>query len=233
MKGRWRESLSMLADVVTVASGVALLAGSLGLAVGSLSRTWTLVILVGLAAVFGVLVWARWDKWWKAIRPRYVSAVVWLAKWVREDVLDRLRGEGATWEELREAVGYLSEVAAEVLRIVLRGHEPRSDGWVVIKPVHKPLRDRKRPETKPYIDDVINACDELKRAGFLSEVEELEGDAWVRVLLSDTVRDGLVLKLDEEVGRHLVNYIRFSPDPDEEPRVWGIEAGPAHSSEEG
>ena len=125
------------------------------------------------------------------------------------------------------AVYGLTEAPARLLGRVLKAYDPRGDGWVRIKPTDKPLRDRMRPETKTYIGDVIKACDELQRARFVSQVEELEGDAWVRVLLSDAVRDAPVLKLEEAVSRHLVKYIVY-------PRysMVGIEAEPADSGEE-
>ena len=183
--------------------------------------------LVPLVALLGA-VWKWRLKWKQWVREKYVSAVVWLARPpVREDVVDRLRSEGAPQEELMSAVYGLSEAPARILGMVLEAYDPRGDGWIRIKPTAKPLRDRKRPETKTYIGLVIKACDELQRARFVSQVEELEGDAWVRVLLSDAVRDAPVLKLEEAVSRHLVKYIVYPTYS-----MAGIEAEPAHSAEE-
>jgi len=231
VKGRWRELLSTLADVCTVVPILVLLAAWVGYAVGGLSGPrLALVVVVALAALAAVGWWRR-RTWWRVVRPKYVSAVVWLARCVGRDVVERLRGEGATREELLAGVTDLTQMAAEVLRRVLAGYEPRGDGWVVIRPVDKRLRDREKRLTKGYVNDLVLACDELQRGGFVSRVEVLEGDAWVRVLLSGAVRNGLVLKVEERVTEHLAGYGIYPGSVGF--RVWGIVAEPAVPAEEG
>ena len=176
-----------------------------------------------------VLAWRRRHELARAVRRRYVSAVVGLSRPVREEVVERLRGEDATRGELMNNVLGLTGLGKEMLEMLLGACAPRGEGWVVVRAVDRRLRERDSAAVTPYFDDVIHACDELQLDGFLSQVDEGKGDVWARVRFSRTVRDRFVLKLSRRVYRslHGDGMVRVG---EPEPLIWGLVAESGESN---
>ena len=204
--GRWRDWLGVLSDAVTVATGLTLLAASVGYAVGRLSRTGAVVILIGLAAIFGVLVYVRRRAWWKAIRPKYVSGVVWLAGPVREDVEVRLR-PGAAGRALGDAAVRLPGLPTNALRVLqfaLAGSHRYSGGpcWVGASQVFS-IRGRAEMDAFAKLND---GCNALVTSGMVStyKLKPTEGGAqvWLERDIEESDETGEVSHLvREELGR--------------------------------
>ena len=216
MTGRWRELLSVLADLGQVGTACLVLAAYAGYLVGRLSRRDLAVAAVVGLGLLAVLAWWRRRAWWRVVRPKYVSAVVWLARPVRDELAAMLLddgdgGNGGFEEELRQRIGGLSIQALGSLRGLLRAYHPGGGCEFRVGP---------QPEDEggmglnrdQRLARIALACAELEEAGFISEQRLSADGEKVEGYLAPWVRPGLVLRLLDLVEEELeARGVRMSP----------------------
>ena len=205
--GRWREWLSTLADLCTVVPMVVLLTASVGYAVGRLSRAQLAVVVVATLVVFAVLGWWRRHEWWEKVKPRYASAVVWLARPVRDELAgmaldDDPAGKAQFEAELRERVRGLSNQALVSLRVLARGYHPVRGGRVGIAPRYDDESGEGLSRDQKLARHAL-ACEELKEKELISEWCFARDDQSVVATLAPCVHPSLVLKLVDWLNEKL------------------------------
>jgi hypothetical protein len=218
VRGRWRELLSILADLAAVVSaGVVLVAGR-GYAVGTVSRTWLAVVVVGGLLFLIVVGWLRRRAWWGKIRPKYVSSVLWVARPVQEELEARLRSEAGVRVpgELEAGVRALGGAAAtlpalrvdalRVLQFALAAWDGCDAGDVRVSADQVFVGGLGWPiAVDPFGvmgQKLDQACNELVRAGMLAwyemTVSREAADVGVRRDIAEADREGELSRLVRE-----------------------------------
>ena len=169
---------------------------------GRLSRAQLAVVLVGALVVFAVVGWWRRHSWWRKVRPRYVSAVVWLARPVADDVAMRLR-PGIASRAVGAAAAALPGLhinALRVLQFALAGADRFGGGpcWVGASQVFS-IRGLAEKDAFPRLND---GCNLLVTSGMVSSYELKPGaggaQVWLRRDIEESDETGELSRLVRE-----------------------------------
>ena len=152
-----------------------------------LSRLQLVIVELGLLVLLALLVYLRRDEWWRAVTPKYVSTLAWLAGPVRDELAARICGERAGPEPEGDdqiTLVQLSHSALLKLEAILEAYDPLSSPEVLLRPA--PGQEMK---------DLVLACQELERERFLSEVGEPTDSGELIVVVHPRLREGLILQV--------------------------------------
>ena len=209
MTGRWRELLSTLADAIAVVTALTMVAASVGYTVDADARIGLAVVGVAALPLFAMLAWLRRWAWWQAVRPKYLSAVVWLARPVRGDVAERLLADvvDPLLRDLAQQFRGLHTDALKVMLFALPAYESCAPGpcrvsarQVFPAPPGPFGVDIYAMSMFPARSDLLNdACRNLVLARLVSRYELKEADdaadVWLRGGIGEADRTGEVSRL--------------------------------------